>query len=120
MSGNYYVGAFSPGDILGQGTPRYFYGLRRDEDGDLFFVRIDQMLPNEAVTINETGLLEDNYEDFQPGIDFYEGRDVNHNIVYKNLKYEQYRWDARNIYYYIDETDGTFVVRVNEGYNYNQ
>jgi len=77
MAGNSYVGAFSTGDILGEGVPRYFYGIRRDEDGDLFFVRIDQ----------------------------------------KNLKYEQYRWDARPVFYYIDD-EGNLTLRVNEGYDY--
>ena len=117
MSGNSYVGAFSPGDILGDGVPRYFYGIRRDEDGDLFFVRIDQMLPDESVTINESGLPEDNYEGFEAGVDFFEGRDVNHELTYKNLKYEQYRWDARPVYYYIDD-EGNLTLRVNEGYDY--
>lgn len=112
-----YVGSFNPGDILGPGTPRYFYGIRRDDDGDLFLVRIDQMLPDELVTVNVSGLPEDNYEDFDVGVDFFEGRDVNHETVYKNLKYEQYRWDARPIYYYIDD-EGNFVIRVNEGYDY--
>ena len=30
------------------------------------------MLPNESVTINESGLPEDNYEDFEAGVDFFE------------------------------------------------
>ncbi len=32
---NYYLGR-NPDDILGEGT-RYFYGLRRNDDGELFF-----------------------------------------------------------------------------------
>ena len=112
-----YVGSFNPGDILGPGTPRYFYGIRRDDDGDLFLVRIDQMLPDELVTVNVSGLPEDNYEDFDVGVDFFEGRDVNHETVYKNLKYEQYRWDYQKVNYYIND-DGNLVARVNQPYNY--
>ena len=51
------------------------------------------------------------------GIDFLEGRDVNHDVVYGNLTYEQYRWDNRNLYYYIDD-DGQLVVRISEEYLY--
>ena len=58
-----------------------------------------------------------NYEDFEQGQDFYEGRNVNHEIVYENLNYEQFRWDNRSINYYIDDS-GNLVARINEGYTY--
>ena len=56
-------------------------------------------------------------EDFEIGTDFFQGRDVNHNIVFDNLLYEQYRWDDRSIYYYIDDT-GQLVARINTKYDY--
>ena len=58
-----------------------------------------------------------NYEDFEQGQDFYEGRNVNHEKVYTNLNYEQFRWDNRSINYYIDDS-GNLVARINEGYTY--
>jgi hypothetical protein len=69
------------------------------------------------VEINVAGPLEDNYEEYEAGIDFYEGRDVNHNIVYANLKYEQYRWDNRSVYYYIND-NGELILRINQSYTY--
>ena len=72
---------------------RYFYGLRRTEQGELFFTKVDQLDPNEVVQINKPGDPEKNFNEFEQGIDFFEGRDQNHEIVYENLIYEQMRWD---------------------------
>ena len=58
-----------------------------------------------------------NFEDFDEAQDFFEGRNVNHEKVYLNLNYEQFRWDNRSINYYIDDS-GNLVARVNEGYEY--
>ena len=55
-----------------------------------------------TVTINNPGAPADNFPNFEQGQDFYEGRDVNHNLVHVNLNYEQLRWDERNISYYVD------------------
>ena len=97
--------------------PRYFYALRRTDDGDLYFARVDQ-LSDDSIQINAIGADDDNYPDFESGIDFLEGRDVYHNLVYPNLNYEQMRWDSRNIYYYIND-DGELVARVNQKYTYS-
>lgn len=116
-SSSYYLG-ISPQDVLGtvQGA-RYFYGLRRTNDGELYFSRIDQILGADSLEINNPGLYEENYNDFQIGTDFFEGRNADHTIEYDNLKYEQYRWDDRAIYYYID-SEGQLVARINAGYTY--
>lgn len=111
----YYIGQ-QPSDVLGD-QPRFFYGLRRTDDGELYFARIDQLIGQDAIDINAPGDPGENYEDFEVGVDFYEGRDVYHNLVFANLNYEQYRWDDRNIYYYIDD-DGQLVARVNATYTY--
>ena len=111
----YYIGQ-QPADVLG-GQPRYFYGLRRTDDGDLYFSRVDQLIGEDSIEINLPGDPNDNFEDFEVGVDFYEGRDAYHNIVFENLNYEQYRWDDRSIYYYIDD-DGQLVARVNAVYTY--
>ena len=112
---NYYIGN-DPQTMLGD-TPRFFYGLRRGEDGSLYLVRSDQIREKDAIQLNDPGEDTENYNDFEVGVDFFEGRDVYHNKVYANLRYEQYRWDDRAMFYYIDD-DGHLVVRINNGYTY--
>lgn len=116
MASPYYLG-IDPETRLG-GTPRFFYGLRKNENGSLFFERNDQMKGRDAVEINRVGPVEDNYTDFEVGVDFFEGIDVNHNEVFGNLKYQQYRWDNRAMFYYIDD-EGQLVAVVNEGHEYD-
>jgi hypothetical protein len=98
------------------GSPRYFYALRRTDEGDLYVVRIDQ-LNGEDVVINNEGDSSENYDKFSVGVDFFNGRAVNHELVYDNLKYEQYRWDDRFMSYYIDE-DGNLSVIIGQDRNY--
>ena len=113
----FYLGQ-TPQDILGtfQGA-RFFYGLRRTNDGELYFVRIDQALGKDTIDLNNPGQYEENYNDFEIGVDFFDGRNPDHTIEYDNLKYEQYRWDDRAIYYYID-SEGQLIARINAGYTY--
>jgi len=110
----YFLGN-NPADLL-SGQPRYFYALRRSDDGDLYITRIDQ-LSGENVDINNPGDPGDNYEKFAVGVDFFNGRAVNHELTYENLKFEQYRWDDRLLSYYIDE-DGNLSAIVGKDRNY--
>lgn len=112
---NYYLGN-DPYTRLGD-TPRFFYGLRKNENGSLFLERSDQLRNNDSVEINAPGEESENYTDFEVGVDFFEGIDVNHNAVFGNLKYQQYRWDDRAIFYYVND-DGELVARINNGYEY--
>ena len=112
---NYYFGQ-TPEQTLGD-NPRFFYGLRRGEDGSLYLQRNDQIRDKDAIQMNNPGDPTDNYNDFEVGIDFFEGRDVYHNKVYENLRYEQYRWDDRPLFYYVDD-NGELIVRINNGYTY--
>ena len=112
---NYYFGS-TPEQLLGD-TPRFLYALHRTDDGDLYFNRVDSLTATDSIQINTPGVIEDDYNDFETGVDFFEGRDIYHNLVYPNLNYEQYRWDTRSIFYYID-AEGDLVARVNQGYNY--
>ena len=96
---------------------RFFYGLRRSDQGELFFTKIDQMNPDAVVQINKPGDPENNFNEFEQGIDFFEGRDQNHEIVYENLIYEQMRWDNRHVNYYVND-EGEFVMRLNKPYTY--
>jgi hypothetical protein len=115
MASNFYLG-IDPQDRLG-GTPRFFYGLRKNENGSLFLQRIDNLKSNDSVEINYVGEEAENYNDFTVGVDFFEGVDVNHNKAFDNLKYQQYRWDDRAIFYYVD-SDGNLCARVNNGVTY--
>ena len=40
---SYYIGSIPNADLLGSDTPRYFYALRRTDDGLLYFGKIDQL-----------------------------------------------------------------------------
>jgi hypothetical protein len=117
MTTNYIFGRDTV-EILG-GSPRYFYGLRRTDDGELFLAKVDQTSPTDSVQINAPGNSADNYTNFDAGQDFYEGRDVFHNLVFENLNYEQYKWDDRSVYYYINN-EGELVVRINQKYTYDE
>ena len=109
----------TPDHINGSLPDRFFYGLRRTDDGELFIGKMDQMSLDDSIMINKPGDPTKNYPNFSEGEDFYEGRDVNHNIVYENLNYEQFRWDGRNISYYINE-EGELVARVNHSFVYDE
>lgn len=115
----YYVGnENSLADLLGASNPRYFYALRRDDEGLLYFAKIDQIKDLGGVTINDPGLTENDYTNFEYGVDFFDGRDENdHSRPYLNLHWDQYRWDNKNLYCYIN-ANGEFVVRINHPYPY--
>jgi len=112
----YYVGS-DPQQYINAAGERYFYGLRRTSDGELFIGKVDQLDVNDQLSINNPGDPTENYNNFQQGVDFFEGRNVFHEVEFDNLQYEQYRWENRNIYYYIN-TDGELVLRVNQEYDY--
>lgn len=116
MSANYT--GFTPDQILSYLQNRYFYGLRRTDDGELFLSKVDQAKKDDSVTINKAGTPDGNFPNFEEGQDFFEGRNVFHNLVYENLNYEQFRWDDKNMYYYIND-DGDLVLRINQSYTYN-
>ena len=109
----------TPDHINGAIPDRYFYGLRRTDNGELFIGKMDQMSTTDGVTINKPGDPTKNYPSFEEGQDFYEGRDVNHDLVYENLNYEQFKWDGRNISYYVND-EGELVARVNHSFTYDE
>jgi hypothetical protein len=113
-----YIGNNASTEFLG-GEPRFFYGLRRTDEGTLYFVRSDTMFGSDTVQINAPGDANNDFIDFASGSDFFEGRDVYHNLVYPNLTYEQIRWDSRSVYYYINN-NGELVARIGAVYSYTQ
>lgn len=115
MPSTYYLGT-SPDETLG-GSPLYLYALRRNQDGELFLLRSNQLTDKDSIEINRLGAAEDNFEDFEPGYDFLEGIALDHEIEYANLVYAQLRWDDRSMLYYVD-SEGRFTQRINQSYTY--
>lgn len=113
-----YVG-ISPELIYGAVENRFFYGMRRTDQGELFIGKVDQTKKDASVAVNKPGDPADNFPNFQEGQDFYEGRNVNHVLVYQNLTYEQFRWDDRNITYFVNE-EGELVARINRNFTYDE
>ena len=114
----YYAGQTTVADLLGADNPRYFYAIRRDEQGLLFYAKIDQFKDTSTIIVNDPGLNENDFSDFEYGVDFFDGRlEQDHSRQYSNLHWDQYRWDNKNMFYYIND-NGEFVVRVNQEYVY--
>ena len=111
----YYLGT-TPSEALGD-SPRYWYALRRNQDGELFLVRSDQIGDSGSYEINIPGPTEEDFDTFVVGVDYLDGLDETHEKPKENMKYPQYRWDNRALFYYID-SEGMFTVRVNKGYSY--
>jgi len=113
----YYIGT-NPGDVNSSFIKRYFYGLRRNVDGELFLISADQLSGEDnSITINDLGESAGNFPYFEEGIDYLDGITDEHILVYENLRYPQMKWDGRFLVYYIDD-DGQLTVRINKGYNY--
>lgn len=112
---SYYLGT-TPEFALGD-SPRYFYALRRNDDGEMFFTRSDQLKDKDQIEINVPGAVGKNFEDFEAGIDFFEGITTEHAIEYANLFLPQYKWDSRSLLFYVNN-QGQLVVRINQNYEY--
>lgn len=115
MPSSYYLGQ-SPDEALGD-SPRYWYALRRNNDGELFLYRSDQLKDKDSIELNLPGAPGENFEDFEPGVDYFDGVTTDHEIEYDNLVWTQYRWDNRNMLYYVDN-QGRLTQRINQGYTY--
>jgi hypothetical protein len=115
MPSTYYLGQ-SPDEALGD-SPRYWYALRRNEDGELFLLRSDQLKDKDSIELNIPGDPSENFEDFEPGVDYFDGVQADHEVEYDNLVWTQYRWDNRNLLYYVDN-QGRLTQRINQGYTY--
>jgi len=112
---NYYIGQ-NPENSLGD-SPRYFYAIRRGDNGQMYLRRVDNLKDKDSVDVNLPGDPAETFEDFEPGIDYFEGINADHEQVYANMFYPQYKWDNRSILYYIDD-EGMLVQRINQNYDY--
>lgn len=113
----YYLGDYDAQALLGAGNARYYYALRRTDQGDLYFTRVDQLLETDEIIINAPGDVNEDYSEFEVGVDYFDGRDETHERPFLNLYPDQYRWDSRSIYYYIND-NGELVARINRSRNY--
>ena len=113
-----YIG-YAPDIIYNSVTNRFFYGIRRTDEGELFVSKSDQLQNDDAISVNKPGDAKEDFTNFREGQDFFEGRSVNHNLVYKNLNYEQFRWDNREVFYYVND-EGELVARINQDYTYDE
>lgn len=115
----YYVGNSFDNLVYQEGGSRYFYGLRKDADGTLYLAKVDQITEGESsLEINMAGDPAGDWEYFEVGIDFFDGKDPDtKELVYPNLRYEQYKFDSKNLFYYIN-ANGELVVRLNQPHVY--
>ena len=114
----YYVGDLGSAPATGDPAFRYFYGLRVDDEGNVYFTRVDLWTSGDTVQINRPGDVTEDWDYFEVGLDYFEGRDpATHTRPFDNLVYDQYRFDSKSIFYYINE-NGELVARVNVKYDY--
>lgn len=112
-----YIGS-DPSQLINRLKARYFYGLKRTDKGELYIKKVDQSKTSDEVIINNPGPSDEDYTNFVEGTNFLEGRSVDHTILFDNLNYEQYRWDNKNIFYYVDE-EGRLSARGNKPFVYD-
>jgi hypothetical protein len=56
----FYIGQDSSlTEILGNDNPRYFYAIRRDDEGLVYFAKVDQITSLGSITINQSGLADE-------------------------------------------------------------
>ena len=75
------------------------------------------MKDKDSIDINLPGPPEETFEDFEPGVDFFDGISAEHVKTKENMFWTQYKWDQRSILYYIDD-EGMLVQRINQNYTY--
>lgn len=116
----YYIGSGVENGSQNGNNPRYFYGLKITDDDHVAIVKLDNIAGTETVIVNVPGAADGDWNEFEYGVDFFEGQiSPEHTRPYENLIYDQYRWDDRSVYYYIN-SDGELVVRTNTPYNYSE
>ena len=101
--------------VVAQSNDFTVHALRRDKDGMLYYTVARS---TEDAVFDFHRLDGEEYTDFLQGTDY-----VTANAGAKTLtndpddKYQQFRFDFRNLTYYIDD-DGYFVARLNKTYDH--
>jgi hypothetical protein len=108
------IGASAEGFANLDERPRYYYGLRRDEEGTLWLGKADLKDPNDNVRLYAQPLTRDGGLSPIPFHEFFNQRelyDTDATNPEEALYYQQWRIDKVKISYYIDD-NGEFVASV--------
>lgn len=114
----YYLGQ-TPEEYFNK-TEKYFYGVKRDAQGFLVVTKVNLDTSPDSIDIVDLpsmGNLDQTFDMLEEGVDFFEGVDTDRTDNYVGLNFEQYKWSADDLYYYVDG-EGRLCVRVNVPYNY--
>jgi hypothetical protein len=120
MANNYYLGQ-TPEEFFNK-NERYFYGIKRDTNGFLVLTKVNMDSSTDSIDIqdlNNIGSLERTFDGFEDGVDYFDGVDAARNESFQGLNFEQYKWSADDLYYYVDG-QGQLCVRINVPYNYSE
>lgn len=108
------IGASAEGYANLDERPRYYYGLRRDEEGTLWLGSADLKDPNDDVRLYSQPLTREGGLSPVPFHEFFNQREL-YDTDAENpedaLYYQQWRIDRVKISYYINN-DGEFVASV--------
>lgn len=109
---------------VSQLTDFFVHALRRggfsstsSDDGMLWYTKVRSTDTNEVVDFHRTDGTQ--YPGFLDGVDYVD--ETTEDKTYKNSladKYQQYRFDFRNLTYFIDD-DGYLVARLGNNYDHN-
>jgi len=106
---------------VGTGASTYvggdFHGFRRDDDGLLYYNRVDLSNSNASVNLTDGSVLDD---DTTTSVDLNNssfGGGRNNMGKRKGVTYEQWLIDSNQVYFYVN-SDGFLVARMNQSYTY--
>jgi hypothetical protein len=101
---------------VSQSNDFYVHALKRDSEGMLYYTKVGSS-STELADFHRTDGTQ--YPDFLDGINYVDETTEEKSYVnHPADKYQQYKFEFRNVNYYIDD-EGYFVARINSGYDYN-
>ena len=119
MAANTYYLGQTPEEYFSK-TEKYFYGVKRDADGFLVVTKVNLDTSTDSIDMADLpnmGDLNQSFDELEEGVDFFDGIAQDRSSNYEGLNFEQYRWSADDLYYYVN-SEGQLCVRVNVPYNY--
>lgn len=117
---NYYLGQ-TPEEYFNK-NEKWFYGIKRDANGFLVLTKVNLDSSTDTIELqdlNNIGAIERTYDGFEEGVDYFDGVDAARNQSFVGLNFEQYKWAADDLYYYVNG-EGQLCVRINVPYNYSE
>jgi hypothetical protein len=102
--------------LVSQSNDFIIHALRRDSSGMLYYTKVGSA-STEVGDFHRTDGTQ--YPGFLDGVDYVDETTEERSYVNHSAdKYQQYRFEFRNINYFIDD-DGYFVARINGNYDHN-